>query len=211
MRRLDRSAWRRPYWTACQNMDFGELREFIDDSLQKPPMFGEGPRTRDDLLGLLEMLARKGGVEWTRKDGKCTWGAKACRKYRELLVEQERVQRALSNANRNVPDHMRARGETTKKVMKARRRLMVVRQQIAQIERQQEGAPEKPSTEARTEKQRRADRRRIVARIFGDIGRTFSADSRHSGSVQELRGAVRLRRNGCRGACCRGVSSRLRG
>lgn len=166
------SAGRRPYyWSACQKMDFGELQEFIDDSLGKPPMFGKGPRTRDDYLGLLEMLSGKGGFQWTRWDGECTWGTKICRKYRGLLAQQEQAQRALGDARRTMPADMRARGETTKRARKAQRGLTVVREQIAHMERKHGSGG--------------ASGRRVVARIFADIERAFSADARGSGPSQE--------------------------
>lgn len=67
--RPDGERKRPPYWASCEKMDFRELREFLDDTLREPPVQGEVPRSKRAFLGLLKMLARKGGVEWTREDG----------------------------------------------------------------------------------------------------------------------------------------------
>jgi hypothetical protein len=173
-----------PYGAACEKMGFDELREFIEGSLREPPRFGEGPRTREALLTLLEMLAYKGGVEWTRRDRDRVLEPKARRRYRELLAEQEQARRLLAAAERNMPADARARSETTKRAKKERRRqrrrLKTFRDQIARIEAEQEGGPEGPPTEPLTAKQRRAlrqaDRRRMIAEIYRDIERAFSED-----------------------------------
>jgi hypothetical protein len=50
-----------PYWDKCRMMDFGQLRQFIDDSLKELAVrSGDNhPRSKEDFLNLLEMLHEK--------------------------------------------------------------------------------------------------------------------------------------------------------
>ena len=86
------------YWAACKKMGFDELGAFIRASLREPPGFGQGPRTKEALLGLLEMLAKKGGLIWSPGDGDRVWKNKDLARHRKLSAERERARRSLSIA-----------------------------------------------------------------------------------------------------------------
>jgi hypothetical protein len=79
-------------------MGFDELGAFIRASLREPPGFGQGPRTKEALLGLLEMLAKKGGLIWSPGDGDRVWKNKDLARHRKLSAERERARRSLSIA-----------------------------------------------------------------------------------------------------------------
>lgn len=50
-----------PYWDKCNEMDFRQLREFIDDSLEKlsEQGFEDRPRSKEEFLDLWKMLCSK--------------------------------------------------------------------------------------------------------------------------------------------------------
>jgi hypothetical protein len=51
-----------PYWGNCRKMDFGQLRQFIDDSLRQlsaGDLNNDHPHSKEEFLNLLEMLRKK--------------------------------------------------------------------------------------------------------------------------------------------------------
>ena len=174
-----KSAGRPPYWGACEKLPFGELREFIDESLRESWGAKDRPRSKGQFLDLLEMLAREGGVGWQRggeapakslRDA----GLAARRKRQALEAERKRLRTALNIASRT-PRGTRAKGEATKKTKKLQRELEAVELRIAKTVGEGNESAARPRTEKERLQRVKATRWRIVARIFADIERAFSA------------------------------------
>ena len=201
------------YWDACRKMDSGELGGFVRACLREPPGFGEGPRTKQDLLALLELLARKDGLVWERDNGGRVWENGDFGKYRKLLNEQDRARRSLRIAQDGVPRDLRLRGGTTARVKKERRKLMAVERQIMALEREagvRGDGPDVPPAEApaegATKRQLKAyrrawrrhelvDRRRVIANLAREIEAAFhdeATDPESTAAVTPLAGVERL-------------------
>ncbi len=169
------------YLAACKKMGFDELGAFIRASVREPPGFGQGPRTKQALLEVLEMLAGKGGLIWSPSDGDRVWKNEDLVGHRKLSAQRERARRSLSIAEGAVPREMRLRGETSRRVLKERRSLAAVERQIALLEKKadpQEDEPEAAPADAHDRAKHQymlARRRRAVAGILREVEAAFPA------------------------------------
>jgi len=154
-------------------MDFGKLRAFIDDSLGASRGTENRPGSKDECLELLEILARKGGVDWKRGDGHPNRSYDL--KRRELKVELIRVQNELAEASRKPPSSTREANQRRKKARKElQRKRDTLKREIPRLDSQRNSRP--------------GSRPKIIARIFGDIERADFSTARASGGS----GMVRL-------------------
>lgn len=197
-----------PLQAACERMDFGELRKFIDETLEghrSGRSDEEGPRSKEELEDLLELLREKTD-EWVlptilRDPGApplFPWFTPSER-LDSLHTERERLEEALAEVQ-NDPE------ATKRSIRKARRRIKLLKDEVDALEesekadherrreanlhsyREAQAAQERSLRERDAEvkrlPKRRLVRERIVTRVAKDIERAFS---RSGGVVPTVR------------------------
>lgn len=142
---------RPPYWNECTKLDFGQLRQFIDDCLQKPSGGDPGgqPRSKDEFLDLLEMLRAKSGV---------TDLLPLLQQRKSLLDKQRQLKERLAEIRRK-----RSTTKQTQRINEVKRKLNAVDQDLIRVHAKLQ----------EKRRQRQFQRLRIIERIQRDIDHAF--------------------------------------
>jgi hypothetical protein len=111
---------RPPYWPSCEKMDVRELREFVDDSLHGPqePNGRDRPRSKNQFLDLLELLAKRGGVELDGVAAGTPASADEDVTLRKMRTRRKVLAKELAEAQRNLS---KAKGKARKAPEKIRK------------------------------------------------------------------------------------------
>lgn len=178
MAKIERPA----YWDECKKMDFGRLRQFIDDSLQEPPTVGldDRPRSKEDFLALLEMLCGKidaSGlpVILPALDKPPVFPQfEPSEQLKSLLDQREKLKVTLEMVRRH------RSVETNWIIVQRRRKLRLLEGDINLLESRERQNYEKrrdahlrPYQEAQRQRQRWPQRWQIIERMSRDIERVF--------------------------------------